>query len=74
MTYEQALALKTKARKVGNVNLTAEENALFPAALEIVHRHLMETDSHYARDCRKFYQKLCMGTGRVDLLKNIATL
>lgn len=74
MTYEEALALKTKARKVGNINLTAEENAAFQTALDIVHRHNMENDPVYARDCNRFYQRLCMGTGRVDLLKNVGRL
>ena len=68
MTVDEALALCAKERKVGTINLTPEERAVKDEAREIKHQHLMATDARYAKDYNKFYQRICMQTGRIDLL------
>jgi hypothetical protein len=68
MTVDEALALCAKERKVGTINLTAEERALKNEAREIKHQHMMASDEGYAKGYHRMYQRLCIGTGRIDLL------
>jgi hypothetical protein len=71
MTFEEAFVIKTNARKMGTLRFTTEERARFDEAMHVCHMHYMEHEHGYAAKYYRDYQRLCIQTGRVDLLKNI---
>jgi hypothetical protein len=71
MTLDEALALHAKERKVGTFRLTPEELALKAEANALRVEHLLATDPVYRAGYNRMYARLCAGTGRADLLKNL---
>lgn len=71
MTYEEAVVLQNEARTNPALRATPEQRERLSNAMSLVHEHRMATDPTYKRDADRFYQKLCIGIGRIDLLKNV---
>ena len=67
MTYEEAVAINTAARKSGTLKFTAEQRAQFEEAREVMHQWSMKNDSSYARQFRQMYNNMAVSLGRIDL-------
>lgn len=68
MTYEQALAINTAARKSGTLRFNEAQKAEFKAARDVMHEYSMANDSSYRRQYIQMYTSLAVGTGRMDLV------
>ena len=67
MTPEEAIAFVALARKSGFA-FCCDNRAKLDEALKIKRDHLIATDPSYAKGYNKLYQRLCIQTGRIDLL------
>lgn len=68
MTYEEAKAINTSARRTGTLKFTVEQRAAFNEAREVMHQWSMVNEPGYARRFRDMYNRCAVGVGRMDLV------